>query len=176
LNMFAGNVGSTISDRSYGAGARQAKKMVNGLDAKMKKQRKELVNIGAMAGDGMVAGLRSKVDDWVATVRSMVAATKAELEIRSPSRVFMRIGEQTGEGFTQGFAAAASTKIPVPNMVTPTAPSFRVNSDSLTGAETAPPMVKVFIGDKELTDIVDVQVEKNTLLGRDFAYAGRRDY
>jgi hypothetical protein len=174
--MFAGKVGKAVSDRSFGEGARQARKIVKGIDAEMKKQQKALKRIGAQAGDGMVAGLRSRLDAWRATVRAYVAATRAELDINSPSKVFMKIGEQTAEGFNQGFQEEVSTDA-VPTPATPTARTYSVNDQVMaeTGTDIYPE-VRVFIGDRELTDIVDVQVEKNSLMGRDFAVAGRRDY
>jgi len=176
LNMFAGDVGKAISDKSFGQGARQARKIVKGIDAEMKKQQKALRKIGAQAGDGMVAGLRSRLDAWRRTVQEYVRVTKAELQINSPSRVFMKIGEQTAEGFNQGFADEVSTNA-VPTPATPTARPYTVKDQVVSEAGVdLYPEVRVFIGDRELTDIVDVQVEKNSLMGRDFAVAGRRDY
>ncbi len=173
LDAFAGEVGLAIADKSKGEGAREAALIVKGIDRKMKSLKPELVKIGAMAGDGMVAGLRSKVDAWAAAVRAMVKATKDELKIQSPSKVFMEIGEFSGQGFTQGFASTASaTDIQMGSGATPKASSFSVSGESIV-AKTTAPEVRVFIGEQELTDIVRTEVDneasnmgRSLLLGR----------
>jgi hypothetical protein len=175
LDTMAYGVGEKVAATSRQNGIDQAEAMVEGLDKGIKKSKKELKRIGREAGNGMVQGLRSTIKDWVGAIDDMVKGTKVTLEVRSPSRVFERIGEQSGQGFTNGFAATASAN-PLPNSITPKSKAFSVQQDALQQESTEPPNIRVFIGDRELTDIVDVQVEKNSLMGRDFAVAGRRDY
>jgi hypothetical protein len=176
LDVFAGSVGTEIADKSFGQGARMAKDVVDGIDAEMKKAKKKLIRIGERAGEGMVKGLRNKIKDWTQAIQDYVKGTEVTLKIQSPSKVFERIGEMTAAGLNKGFANEVDTNaVPIPGA--PTTRPYSVNDQVMaeTGMDIYPE-VRVFIGDRELTDIVDVQVEKNSLMGRDFAVAGRRDY
>lgn len=176
LDVFAGSVGTEIADKSFGQGARMAKDVVDGIDAEMKKAKKKLIRIGERAGEGMVKGLRNKIKDWTQAIQDYVKGTEVTLKIQSPSKVFERIGEMTAAGLNKGFANEVDTNaVPIPGA--PTTRPYSVNDQVMaeTGTDIYPE-VRVFIGDRELTDIVDVQVEKNSLMGRDFAVAGRRDY
>jgi len=160
LDTMAYGVGDAVAMTSRQNGIDQAEALVEGLDKGIKKAKKELKRIGRMAGKGMVDGLRSTIKDWVGAIDDMVKGTKVTLEVRSPSRVFERIGQQSGQGFTNGFAATASAN-PLPNSTAPKSKAFSVQQDSLAQASTEPPNIRVFIGDQELTDIVDVQIDKN---------------
>lgn len=63
-------------------------------------------NAGMQLANGMVAGIQAGAGAIEAAARSAAArasaAAKAELGIKSPSRVFMGIGENTAKGFAQG--------------------------------------------------------------------------
>jgi hypothetical protein len=160
LDTMAYGVGDKVAQTSRKNGIEQAEAMVAGLDKGIKKSKKELKRIGREAGNGMVQGLRSTLKDWVGAIDDMVKGTKVTLQVRSPSKVFERIGEQSGQGFTNGFAATANAN-PLPQGSAPRSKSFSVQSDALLQATNEPPNVRVFIGDQELTDIVDVQIDKN---------------
>jgi hypothetical protein len=161
LDVFAGNVGLEIADKSYGQGARMAKDVVDGIDKEMKKSRKKLVRIGERAGDGLVKGLRNKIKDWTAAIQDYVKGTEVTLKINSPSKVFERIGEQTAAGFNNGFANEVDTDA----IPTPGAPTTRpyAGRDSLVGAATSPTNtnVRVFLGDRELTDMVRTEIDES---------------
>ena len=55
---------------------------------------------GLLAGEGKLAGIAASLGD--AAVKSL----KESLEIRSPSRRFFRIGQQSGQGFNDGLIAS----------------------------------------------------------------------
>lgn len=61
---------------------------------------------GAQLAAGMVAGIQGGIPSVTAAARNLAsqaeAAAKAQLGIKSPSRVFMGIGEFTAEGFGKG--------------------------------------------------------------------------
>ena len=121
----------------------------------------------------MESGFRSELANWRRTVQAYVNATRAELQINSPSKVFAKIGAQSAEGYNLGFEDEISAMPPIPEM-TPGQRIFSPNTSTLfEGGDTN---VKVFIGEKELTEIVDVQINDNMDYGRDFAVAGRRDF
>jgi hypothetical protein len=161
LNVFAGNVGLAISDKSYGQGARMAKDVVDAIDKQMKKAHKRLVRVGERAGEGMVKGLLNKIKDWTAAINQYVRGTEVTLKIQSPSKVFERIGEMTAAGFNKGFSNEVDTDgVPTPS--TPTARPY-AGQDSLVGAATTPTNtnVRVFLGDRELTDLVRTEIDES---------------
>jgi TP901 family phage tail tape measure protein len=59
---------------------------------------------------GMTLGINASISDLLTatqrTVQAMIAKVQAELQIHSPSRVFMRIGQQTIDGLRQGVQRA----------------------------------------------------------------------
>lgn len=75
--------------------------------------------LGTQAGLGVVDGLISPVVIARLNQRSAELASRmttrisGDLEIRSPSRVMMRLGEFAGQGLIEGFAAAANRRVPV---------------------------------------------------------------
>ena len=68
---------------------------------------KQLEDLGTQAMKGFVSGLTSNTDYMSKEIRTfisgMVSQFKDQLQIKSPSRVMMSLGEFTGEGFTDGF-------------------------------------------------------------------------
>ena len=115
----------------------------------------------------MVIGFNSQKSAFKAAVDGYIASAMQALGINSPSKVFMEIGDYTAEGYNIGFGRTIDGNVPIPKT------GATIGGDLGAQGDT---QVKVFIGDQELTDIVDVQVEKSTMMGRDFAVAGRRDY
>jgi hypothetical protein len=156
LDALAGDVGVAVFATSKAEGRKYGEEMIKGIKAQIKASEKQLKKIGRDAGKGMVDGLRSTIKDWTQVIQDYVKGTKVTLQISSPSKVFEKIGEQTGQGFTNGFAKTADSPINPPGGMRTRA--YSPDAGSLSGGDTN---VKVFIGDRELTDIVDVQVEKN---------------
>lgn len=80
--------------------------------------------IGTDVGLGLAEGLTSPA--VISALRAasqsvaneLVGTVKGTLEVRSPSRVFMRIGEQVGEGLVIGFSGAANRRVPALTGVT----------------------------------------------------------
>jgi hypothetical protein len=124
----------------------------------------------------LVQGLKDKEEDLKAEARRIAGILKRTLtnalEINSPSKVMERIGEDSVDGLIlglqskgvltdttldlSGFTQAVST-LPVAPMET------TVNQE-----------IRVYLGDKELTDIVDVQISKSNSLNTDLVIAGMR--
>lgn len=68
---------------------------------------------GESAAKGFAAGINSGTPKWVTSAarsmaRAAVSAAKAELDVNSPSKVFIGIGKSVGEGFVMGIDAMAS--------------------------------------------------------------------
>lgn len=76
------------------------------------KAAKDLYQAGVDSAQGLVNGLASQqrtlVTQMESMARAMVAAIKRELEIKSPSRVFMEIGKYMNEGLAKGLQQSAS--------------------------------------------------------------------
>ena len=172
-NMWAGDVSTKMAKDAKQVGILQAQADYKGLKNEIKELMPEIRGIGRSVGVGMESGFRSELANWRRTVQAYVNATRAELKINSPSKVFAKIGAQSAEGYNLGFEDEISAMPPIPEM-TPGQRIFSPNTSTLfEGGDTN---VKVFIGEKELTDIVDVQINDNMDYGRDFAVAGRRDF
>lgn len=69
----------------------------------------DLYNAGIKAGQGLVKGLQSQLSaitkQMVAIAAALVKAIKKELGIKSPSRVFDRIGVNTARGYINGYVS-----------------------------------------------------------------------
>jgi TP901 family phage tail tape measure protein len=154
INSAASATASKVTDSLYGAGIRAAQGLVNGLKAQQKAIEAQMLAIA----------------------RGMQAAIKRALGIKSPSRVMRLMGMRTGQGLALGIAgqardvAAASRGLAKASLVG--YQSFRPGSVPSPTAST--PGVRVFIGDRELTDIVRTEVDTSqTGMARQLAY-GRR--
>ena len=70
-------------------------------------------NAGSYVASGLAAGIRAGTSNAVAAARSMAsqvtAAAKTNLNINSPSKVFMSIGKSVGEGFEKGISDKSQT-------------------------------------------------------------------
>ena len=68
---------------------------------------------GSYVASGLAAGIRAGTSNAVAAARSMAsqvtAAAKTNLNINSPSKVFMSIGKSVGEGFEKGISDKSQT-------------------------------------------------------------------
>jgi phage-related protein len=117
-------------------------------------------------GRGIRDGISGVVDSVTSAINAIPDIAKRLLHINSPSLVMAKIGEGIPEGLVLGMqrgkndvTGAASD---VTGWATPVAPvvphsSFLGMSD-LSGASGAP-SIRVFIGERELTDIVRVEVD-----------------
>ena len=130
----------------------------------------------AVAG-GLIAGLESRGAVIEAVMEriagTMVKTIKKKLKVKSPSRVLETIGAFTGEGFALGIdgtaraVAAASDRMAAAAIVQPpridaatvgTGALQRLAFDRPGAVGGAAPEVRVFIGERELTDLVRVEV------------------
>lgn len=132
---------------------------------------------GVATMDGLLQGLKSKEEELKREARRIADAIRqtiaSALQINSPSKVMMEMGENVVDGLILGMesagAALSDTSIQLGGYVPsqrmlPEAPEINVEA----------PIVKVFIGDQELRDIVDVQIDDASRTERDLAIAGRR--
>ena len=172
-NAWAGDVATDQADKNKGQGVQMAMDAMAGLEKKIKEERKRLVAMGEKMGDGVVVGFKDKESDFKKAVRGYINAAYAELGIHSPSRVFAKIGEYTAEGFNQGVEANLEPFSPSVDIENPRiyAPGLTLGDSISANVSTD---VKVFLGDKELTDLVDVQIQHNDARQMDMVIAGRR--
>jgi len=175
-NMWAGEVAADQADKNKGQGVQIAVDAMAGLEGKIKQERARLVKMGERMGDGVIVGFKDKESDFKRAVRGYINAAYAELGIKSPSRVFAEIGRYTAAGFNQGVEGelepfAPSVSIGATKLY---APSLSMG-DALSAGSVAPTAnVRVYLGDKELTDLVDVQIDRRDEHAMDLVIAGRR--
>ncbi|GAB3952567.1 hypothetical protein GCM10029976_090990 [Kribbella albertanoniae] len=137
IGSVASQTGNLVAGGMYDAGIKAAEGLLKGLQAK----RKQL--------ETYLTGLAN----------SMVAALKKTLKIKSPSRVFRDIGMSTGAGLALGLErsqplvdrAQLSINGPALGTATPLPNGF--------GPQLAIGQLRVFIGDREITDIARTEVK-----------------
>lgn len=142
-----------------------AEKVVGGIESNMNFS--SGVTLAVRQAEGMIWGLKNKENAVVAAARRVAMAAyqaaMAALGIRSPSRVFKKIGEYTVEGFVQGIEqnstlAAMSTK----SMATGAISSMR-NAlsalDTLTDDIDSQPTIR------PVMDLTNVRSGVNTISG-----------
>ncbi len=138
-----------------------------------KTEKDNLWKLGRQALQGLIDGMNSKRKQAIETARSIAGAIKAEMkgafQIQSPSRVMMGYGENISEGLAIGMENGISK---VDMAAARVANAAMISGEISSGA----PTVKVFIGDQELKDIVDVQITDASGRDYDVAFAGRRDF
>lgn len=104
MNQQYGSFGQS-EDRLKAENPQRLRSM-QGLNGKVQSMLAESKGIGKDATAGLNQGVKSGLIDVSETAKevsdSLVNALKNNLEIRSPSRVMMRLGEMTGEGFLIG--------------------------------------------------------------------------
>jgi TP901 family phage tail tape measure protein len=132
--------GSVVADQAaqgmYGAGIATVQGLIDGLDVTMPKLEKQMNRIA----------------------KAMVRAIRKALKIQSPSRVMEGLGDQTAAGFIGGLdqarhqVAAAASRMANAAVVRPP------NMAGVVAGANAGANVRVFIGERELTDIVRVEV------------------
>ena len=116
--------------------------------------------------DGMTADDKKIVAAAKALAERIASAIRKALKINSPSKLTMYLGEMVGAGLAAGMddttdriemAARRMAISAVPDINGPAAPEIRV-----------------YIGDRELTDIVDVQIGSTLDASNNLVRAGRR--
>jgi hypothetical protein len=133
-----------------------------------------LYKLGKEAINGLIDGMeeRGKVAVKKAeSIANRISRTIANaFQIQSPSKVMMGYGENISEGLAIGMENGVSK---VDLAAARVANAAFISGDS---PKAAAPTVKVFIGDQELRDLVDVQITDASGRDLDAAYAGRRDF
>ena len=135
---------------------------------------KNLYKLGKQAIQGLIDGMEKKAPAAIAKanqIANQISATiAAAFQINSPSKLMFSYGEFISEGLALGMEAGIPKINMAANSVANAAfPNGQVGSSGTTE-------VKVFIGDTELKDMVDVQITDASGRDRDVAYAGRRDF
>lgn len=173
-NAWAGQVATDQAQKNYGQGVDMAKNALRGLQQKIKDEQARLERIGAAIGDGVIVGFQSKEGAFKAAVNSYIRAAMDSLGIHSPSTVFAEIGRQTAAGFNLGWDGAIldpGSLIPTPGA---RQTAMRSGFAPTVVADMQPPTVQVFIGERELTEIVDVRIQSGDARSLDYVTAGRR--
>lgn len=106
----AANLGTSISSSFATALAKESKNMSKSAkkvtDALAKKMKKSMKSAGVMSATGLVDGIISQskllTNTVSKTMKSVVAAAKGTLKIKSPSRVFDEIGRFSIQGAERG--------------------------------------------------------------------------
>jgi hypothetical protein len=123
-------------------------------------------------------------------MKDAIAAAKKALKSKSPSQVFDAIGVDTMLGYIQGVNSKSSatvgaindvygalTAVPAPALSTPTLarPGY-IAPNALAGAGLGeqPVNVKVYLGTREITDIIRVEVDGYDATRARALLAGRR--
>lgn len=145
---------------------------------------------------GYIAGIKANQDAAVKAFNDIVAAqikaVKKALGIKSPSAVFDALGVNTVAGYIEGIQSkqdatvaaveglySAVTDVAAAKLVpnTPVAPRYAPSGATLNAANTtlSPAFnVHVYVGDKELTDIIQVQIDQTDETSARDLLAGRR--
>jgi tape measure domain-containing protein len=151
-------------------------KKIQGSVAKLsdKSEKNNLYKLGKEAIQGLIDGMEKKRPAAIRTAQSIAndisATIAAAFQINSPSKLMFSYGEFISEGLALGMEAGLPKINMAANSVASAAfPNGQVGSSGATE-------VKVFIGDTELKDMVNVQITDASGRDRDVAYAGRRDF
>ena len=152
-DAWAGQVAKDQADKNHAQGVTMAKDAMLGIEDKVKAEEKRIKKIGKAIGDGVVVGFTSKQGAFKRAVDGYINAAYQRLGINSPSKVFRYAGEMVGEGFTQGVNKT------MPEFMNGGAAFTRTYAPSMSSStQIGSPDVRVFIGDRELTDIVRTEV------------------
>ncbi len=136
------------------------------------KNPKNTAILGKNAMDGFIKGLEEMEPLVVAAaerIANKVSSTISKaLKINSPSKVMEQYGAWVGEGLAIGMESSLSrVEVASLNMSNATLPS-------LNGSGQSVPDVRVYIGDRELTDMIDVRVAAADGSSLNYVTSGRR--
>ena len=129
--------------------------------------------MGTSVVNGLIKGLEAKEPALIAKARQLADAVSStiarSLQINSPSKLMLQYGAWVGEGLALGMDSSLS-KVE--------AASVRmagVSIPDLGSGDAVAPTVKVYVGDTELKEIVDVQIEGASARDLNTVLAGRRN-
>jgi phage-related protein len=124
-----------------------------------------LYNAGKDMINGLLNGAKSILNgiyNWVKTnlFDKITNAVKSLFGIGSPSKVMAGFGMDISEGMAEGIASGQSDVQKELDALVPSQRFASSSSYTLTGADVAPPQVRVYIGDTELRGIVRTEVRR----------------
>ncbi|WP_242883973.1 phage tail tape measure protein [Actinomadura litoris] len=122
----------------------------------------QFYDAGIRAAEGLVKGLerqKATIEKQMKTIAdALVKQLKKSLKIKSPSQVMAEVGRMTAQGFGLGIEQATPAVVQAAAAMT-AAPRTLASPPAARTAPAAPPTVRVFIGDRELTDIVRTEID-----------------
>ncbi len=130
INAAAKSAGNTAADAMYGAGIKAAQGLVDGLTKKQKAIEDAMMKIA----------------------KSMERAIKKALGIHSPSRVMMKVGDNTAEGFALGIKNNRSTDTAWTSMLN--SRSSTSSSASYGGSSGGTQHFHIYVGQKKVDEVV----------------------
>ena len=151
-NVFAGQAGAAMAEDAHGQGVVMAEEALRGIDDKIKDEKKRIKKLGKEIGNGIVVGFKSKQSAFKDVVNDYINTAFNTMGVRSPSRVFMELGDYAAQGYNIGFGREIKAQPMVPKAFAGGSADLSASSDT---------NVQVFIGERELTDIVDVRIDDN---------------
>lgn len=168
-NVFAGEVGTKMADDAKLQGVTMAQKQVAGLQKQIKAERDRIVAQGEKIGDGMIVGLGNKEGEFQKAISRFISQAMSSISsLRAPGGGGVQAAAPDASGLLGAALDSAAGSGPGPT---------RMYAPSLLGIEAVQveaPDVRVFIGDRELTDIVRTEVvDSNAGMARSLVL-GRR--
>ena len=124
----------------------------------------QFYDAGIRAAEGLVKGLerqQAAIEKQMKTIAdALVRQLKKALKIKSPSRVMADLGRMTAEGFGVGIEQATPHVVQAAAAMAAAPRTLdRTTGPAARPGPAAPPSVRVFIGDRELTDIVRTEID-----------------
>jgi tape measure domain-containing protein len=165
-------------DEALKANQENAKKIATEIDDRMKKLPDTAYWSGIGTIDGLIAGLSddAKLKELRAAARAMAEQIRdtvnRTLGVHSPSTVMITTGEEVGRGLAIGMGLSEPL-VASAAMGLATAAVGTIGGDgaAMGGGDT---LVKVFIGERELTDIVSTEVVRADQVNGSYVMTGRR--
>jgi hypothetical protein len=165
-------------DAALTANTEAAEKVALTIDNRLKGLPTTAYASGLSTIDGLIAGLSddAKLKELRAAARAMAEQIKdtvnRTLGVHSPSTVMIATGEEVGRGLAIGMGLSEPL-VASAAMGLATAAVGTIGGDgaSQMGGDT---LVKVFIGDKELVDIVSTEITRADQESGSYVMTGRR--
>lgn len=186
-NLVQGLKGATRAELE--AISRQYANIGTGADAAADRAATAFYGTGQATVQGYIDGIKSMrtmaTTEMANLIKGLIASVKKKLKIKSPSQVFAGLGTNTIAGYVKGvesmerntLRSVGSLYDAVKGVSPPTlAPRFATRFADTGQLGMAPPNVdvKVFMGDRELTDIVRTEVSYADSTRARALLAGRR--